>query len=88
MNIFAIRVRLISGYSRYGLGFLEIRDQRIREYVEGEIAAGLLWPGALIQLDPSQEVVAFIERAADKGALPGKSPRILEQKPAVPERPQ
>jgi hypothetical protein len=88
VNIFAIRDRLISDCASYVRGFLEIRDPRIREYVEGEVAAGLLWPGALIQLNHSKEVVAFIEQVADRGALPGKSPTILEQKLVFPERPQ
>ena len=88
MNVFAIRDRIISDHASHDRGFLEIRDPRIREHVEGEIAAGLLWPGALIQLNHSKEVVAFIEQVADRGALPGKSPTILEQKLVFPEGPQ
>jgi ATP-dependent helicase YprA (DUF1998 family) len=81
VNVFAIRDRLISDYASYVRGFLEIRDPRIREYVEGEIAAGLLWPDPLIQLNPSYEPGASIDDLVSQDVLHEECRRIFQLKP-------
>ena len=69
MNIFDLRERLITDYSAYTQSFLQIRDDRIRSYVQEKLQQGLLWPETLIQLNPSFEPGARIDELADEGVL-------------------
>lgn len=69
MNIFKLRNELVSEYSNYVDSFLQMRDQRIREYVDQEIDAGLFWPNPLIQLNPAFEAGASVDELVDDGVL-------------------
>ncbi|MCS6880394.1 MAG: hypothetical protein RMK84_05470 [Oscillochloridaceae bacterium] len=53
MNIFDLRDRLIEDYNAYISSFFQIRDPAIRAKVDEAIHDGLLWPEALIQLNPA-----------------------------------
>ena len=55
MNVFELRKRLIADYGNFVRSFFHIQDGRIHQKVEEELAAGLLWPEPLIQLNPSFE---------------------------------
>ena len=55
MNIFNFRRQLIDDYSSYTRSFIEIRDPRIRDFVDGQLNGGVLWPESLIELNPSFE---------------------------------
>ena len=88
MNVFRIRDRLISDYETYVSSFLHIRDPRIREYVEGEIADGLLWPDPLLQLNPSYERGAFIDQLVDEGTLHEECRKIFKFKPEPDSAPK
>jgi len=55
MNIFDLRNGLINDYSDFVSSFITISDQRIKNYVFQELQAGVLWPEALVQLNPSFE---------------------------------
>jgi hypothetical protein len=55
MNVFELRDRLIRDYASYISSFIQIRDRRIAGHVDQSLEDGLLWPEALIQLNPSFE---------------------------------
>jgi ATP-dependent helicase YprA (DUF1998 family) len=88
VNVFAIRDRLIADYANYVSSFLRIRDQRLREYVDAEIAAGLLWPDPLIQLNPSYEPGTSIDELADEGTLHEECRRVFRFKPEPDSEPK
>jgi ATP-dependent helicase YprA (DUF1998 family) len=69
MNVFDLRDRLVRDYRAYTQGFVEIADDRIREYAQRALDEGLLWPEPLIQLNPSFEPGASIEVLSDEGVL-------------------
>ena len=50
MDVFRLRDNIIGDYSKYIASFIEISDDRIREVVQQELEAGLLWPDPLLQL--------------------------------------
>ena len=81
MNIFAFRRRLIDDYAAYTRSFLQIRDPHLREFVEGQLQAGVLWPEPLIQLNPSFEPGATIDELVDDGVLHPECRRIFRIKP-------
>jgi hypothetical protein len=52
MNVFELREKLVADYADYTRSFLEVSDRRIAERLDDELRAGLLWPEALVQLNP------------------------------------
>ena len=49
MNIFEFRNCLINDYAEYVKSFFLIKDATIHDYIEQQLAEGLLWPDPLIQ---------------------------------------
>ncbi len=80
MNVFKLRNHLISEYSEYVQSFLTIQDDRIRDYVNEEIGAGLFWPDPLIQLNPSFEPGRLVDDLVDEGVLHEECRRIFRIK--------
>ena len=69
MNVFKLRNDLISEYDSYISSFININDDRIRNYVDMELDEGLLWPNPLIQLNPSYEKGASVDELIVEGIL-------------------
>src|SRR5262249_25438906 len=79
MDVFEIRNRLISDYADYIRGFIEIKDERIRAYVQSCLNAGLLWPDPLIQLNPSFELGDSIDELVDTGIIHKECSKIFRK---------
>lgn len=70
MNIFDLRQKLIDDYSSYIKSFIEVRNQRIHDYVEEKLfQRSLLWPEPLIQMNPLFEAGLSIDELVDQGIL-------------------
>jgi ATP-dependent helicase YprA (DUF1998 family) len=82
VDVFQLRDRVIDDYQNYATSFVQIADPRIREHVDEEIKAGLLWPEPLIQLNPTFEVGGTIDELVDRGLLHKECRRIFRHKPA------
>ncbi|PSJ20004.1 hypothetical protein CVH10_19890, partial [Halomonas sp. ND22Bw] len=77
MNVFDLRDKLIADYSAYVRSFVTIRDERIRECVDAELDAGLLWPPPQIGLNPAFEPGGWIDELVDSGLLHPECKRIF-----------
>ena len=77
MNIFEFRDRLVEDYSNYVNSFIQIRDPRIRNYVDKSLNSGTLWPEPLIQLNPSFEQGDSINNLVATGILHPECARIF-----------
>ena len=77
MNVFELRERLVSDYASYISSFVEIKDIRIRDYVEESLKAGLLWPDVMIQLNPSFEPGKSIDELVEEGILHQECSKIF-----------
>ncbi len=77
MNVFELRQRLVADYRSYIQSFLDVADPRIRDHVAEGLAAGLLWPDPLIQLNPSFEPGATIDDLVRQGVLHPECARIF-----------
>ena len=55
MNAFALLDHIVDDYAAYTRSFLKIRDEDIKDFVDGELESGALWPDALVQLNPAYE---------------------------------
>jgi ATP-dependent helicase YprA (DUF1998 family) len=53
MNVFDIRNVVVGHYAAYMKSFVQISDPGIREYLDGHLSRGRLWPDPLVQLNPS-----------------------------------
>ncbi|PWB53889.1 MAG: hypothetical protein C3F13_08260 [Anaerolineales bacterium] len=80
MNIFHLRDSLVDDYSKYISSFIQIRDHRIREYVNNQLDSGLLWPEALIQLNPAFQPGHLIDELVDEGLLHKICKQIFRRK--------
>ena len=69
MDIFNFRRKLIDDYAGYTRSFLAVREPRLREFVEEQLDAGVLWPEPLIQLNPAFEPGDGIDDLAAAGVL-------------------
>jgi ATP-dependent helicase YprA (DUF1998 family) len=90
MDVFSLRNRVIEHYADYIQSFINIRDGRIRDYVDAELRNGLLWPEPLLQLNPSFEPGASVDELVDAGQLHPLCRKVFrikeEGKPDLPLR--
>ena len=77
MDIFDFRNQLIHDYQSYIRSFIQIRDPRIKEYVDQSLDAGILWPEPLIQLNPSFEPGDWIDELVQQGILHPECSKIF-----------
>ncbi len=80
MNVFELREKLIGDYSSFVRGFINIRENRIKELVEKELSGGFLWPDPLIQLSPFFEKGESIKDLIGKGILNEECERVFRKK--------
>ena len=80
MNVFDLRNRLVADYAEYIRSFIRIRDNNIRDKVEGWLNAGQLWPDPLIQLNPNFEVAGSIDSLVAAGKLHSECSRVFRAK--------
>lgn len=77
MEIFDFRNHLIRDYQSYIRSFIQIRDQRIKEYVDQSLDSGILWPEPLIQLNPSFEPGERIDGLVKSGVLHSECSKVF-----------
>ena len=80
MNVFDFRDRLVADYAAYVTSFISIRDPRIRERVDQDLAEGLLWPEPSIGLNPSFAKGGWIDDLVAEGVLHSECSRIFRVK--------
>src|SRR4051812_26159936 len=83
MDVFALRGRLVDDYSEFTRSFITIADERVRTVVEQVLDEGLLWPEALIQLNPSFAPGATIDELVADGTLDPRNAPIFRRKRRV-----
>lgn len=70
MNIFDVHDQIVQQYSHYVSSFLEIADERIKDFVHSKlIQQKRLWPDALLQLNPAYEKAETVEQMVQRGLL-------------------
>lgn len=69
IDIFNIHEKIMADYKHFVGSFINIKDKRIKEFVESEIDAGKYWPEPLIQFNPSFEEGESIVKLSDSGII-------------------
>lgn len=69
LDIFALRDEIIDDYRQYVDSFLNIRDTRVKSFVDAELDKGQLWKDPLIQLNPAYAAGANATDLVQRGIL-------------------
>lgn len=86
VDVFEARDRLIDDYREFTTSFVDVRDERIAEHVEVELAAGKQWPEPWISLNPTFEPGGRIDELVAAGLLQDECQRIFRVKTSVDDR--
>ncbi len=77
MDIFDLRDQVIGDYRHYVTSFMALRDARIRERVESNLAEGMLWPEPSVGLNPAFSPGGSVDELVDEGLLHPTCRRIF-----------
>ncbi len=80
MDIFRLHERLLGDYRDYAKSFIHIGDHRIREAVDREVDAGILWPDPLVQLNPFFRPGRSVPELCEEGILHPRAAEIFARK--------
>lgn len=80
MDVFNLREKLVADYASFVKSFINIRDERINKELDSHLAAGLLWPDPLIQLNPCFSPGESIDELVDSTILHNECRRIFRLK--------
>ena len=70
MSIFDLHASVLQDYQRYVQSFLSISDEAILEFVERKLLEeSVLWPDALIQLNPAYQKAETVDELVASGLL-------------------
>src|SRR5262245_37533232 len=69
MDAFRLRRTVVSDYAGYIQSFLTILDPRIRQFVDEQLAAGVLWPDPLLQLSPAYQAAETVQALSTRTVL-------------------
>ncbi|ONI92383.1 DEAD/DEAH box helicase [Saccharothrix sp. ALI-22-I] len=79
-DIFDVRARLVDDYRGFTSAFVGIRDTRVRDYVDVELARGRQWPDPWVSLNPSFASGGSIDALVHDGVLHPECERIFRVK--------
>ncbi|HNJ40302.1 MAG TPA: DEAD/DEAH box helicase, partial [Acidobacteriota bacterium] len=79
MDIFDFRDQIIGDYSSYVKSFIQIKDLRIKAYVNELLHQGELWPEPLVQLSPTFAPGKSIEELVSEQTLHPECRRIFRR---------
>ncbi|ACZ43553.1 DEAD/DEAH box helicase domain protein [Thermobaculum terrenum ATCC BAA-798] len=77
MDIFALRDQIVDDYQRYYRSLIKIHDAGIEQFVQQELDKGLVWPDAVLQLNPSYEPAHTLEELAQQGVITWETARFF-----------
>ncbi len=77
MDVFALRDRIIQGYSTFSRSFCKIKAPDIRSKAEVQYAEGRYWPAPLVQLNPSFKDGCALDELVKEGLLHSECLRIF-----------
>lgn len=75
--MFDLRNRLIDDFREYVQSFINISDDRIKEFFESELDRGVLWPEPLLQLNPLFRHGQFVDQLIATGKLDSRCGMIF-----------
>lgn len=87
MSIFDFHASVLADYRQYVQSFLTISDDDIRDFVERKLLGeGVLWPDALLQLNPSYRTAETVDELAAAGYILPETAAIFRSENGDPIR--
>ncbi len=77
LDIFSLRDEVIKDYRSYIEGFLNIRDEKIQQFVKTALDKGYLWTEPLIQLNPAYKRTATVTQLIEQNVLHSECDRYF-----------
>ena len=69
MDVFRLRNSVIQDYADYVRSFVNIRDNRLDQFVQQNFTDESLWPKPLIQMNPSFDFGGSVDSLIQSGLL-------------------
>ncbi|MCC6316004.1 MAG: DEAD/DEAH box helicase, partial [Thermomicrobiales bacterium] len=76
-DVFDLRERVVGEYRDYVESFVRILDPDIDAFVRDTLAAGELWPDAVLQLNPAYEEGGVLQELANRGVVARETARFF-----------
>lgn len=89
MDVFELRERVISDYRDFVTSFMSIKDPRVDEEVQRELADGLLWPEPRIALNPAYADGGWVDDLVAQKTLDERCSevfRLAKDQPGQPSK--
>ncbi|MBI1377387.1 MAG: DEAD/DEAH box helicase [Frankiales bacterium] len=83
MDVFEVHREVIEDYQAFTSGFVEVRDRRIKAFVDEQFAAGVQWPHPWLSLNPSFASGGSVPELVAEGLLHPECERIFRRKTSV-----
>ncbi len=77
MDVFLLRDHVVKEYRNYFESFINILDDRLRAFVQERLAAGDMWPDAVLQLNPAYEPGPTLTELAAQGVITPETARFF-----------
>ena len=81
VDIFDIHGQVIDDYRSFTSSFVDVRDRRIKEFVQKQFDSGAQWPQPWLSLNPSFESGGSVASLVEQGLLHPENERIFRIKP-------
>jgi superfamily II DNA/RNA helicase len=81
LDVFRVHEQVIADYRAFTSGFVEIRDRRIKAYVDQQMNDGVQWPDPWVSLNPSFASGGTVDALVAEGLLHPECSRIFRMKP-------
>jgi len=80
MDVFQVHQQVIADYRAFTSGFVEVRDERIKRFVDEQFEQGVQWPDPWLSLNPSFASGAAVPDLVAEGLLHPETARIFRRK--------
>lgn len=80
MDVFKVHEQVIEDYRKFTSGFVEVRDERIKAFVDQQFDDGVQWPDPWVGLNPSFASGGAVPELVDEGLLHSEAARIFRRK--------
>jgi len=77
MDVFQLRESVVNEYQAYVESFVRVYDRRVDEFVRAQLAAGELWPEAMLQLNPAFEANCTLGELSSAGTIRPETARFF-----------
>lgn len=80
MDVFKVHEQVIADYRAFTSGFVEVRDERIKAFVDRQFDDGVQWPDPWVGLNPSFATGGSVPELVREGLLHPEAERIFRRK--------